>query len=326
MLDSLNPSSVCIADIWKAHALIQPYIRHTPLSFSSSLSSRLGIPIYLKLECWQVCGCFKVRGAVNFVASLSQKDRARELVTATSGNHGIGVAYAASQFGGMPATVFLPETADPSRLKKIHGLGAHTILKGQFFSDAYAAARGYAEERGGIFVHSHNDPRIIAGQGTTGVEILDDLPDPGVIVTPIGGGGLISGVSLAVKSRAPQARIFGVESTAAAAAYLSMQDGQCHETIDVKSSITDGLLGGIGKLAFEIFRTRIEGVRLVDDEEVVRAMQVLQEDEQLIVEPAAAVGLAALISGKIPVSNEKVVLVVTSRNIEANRYNRLIQI
>jgi threonine dehydratase len=317
-------STISVADIWQAHSRIKSHILRTPMLFSPALSRRLDGEVYLKLECWQMGGCFKVRGAVNFVTSLSEEERARELVTATSGNHGIGVAYAGSLFGGSPAMVFLPENADPLRLEKIQALGAKIVLQGKYFSDAYVAARKYAEQQGSTFVHSHADPRIIAGQGTIGIEILEDLPDVGLIVAPIGGGGLISGISLAVKTCSPSTRIVGAEPSAAPSAYLSMQDGNCRETIEVKPSITDGLLGGIGQLPFEIFRSRIEGVHLVDDQEVVNAMRVLQQDEQLMVEPAAAVGLAALLAGKIKYAGEKIVLVITSRNIEAGRYNRLI--
>lgn len=310
--------------VWQARACIRRFILPTPLVFSAALSRRSGCQVYLKMECWQLCGCFKVRGALNKTISLAQAASAQELVTASSGNHGIGLAYAASLFENTTATIFLPQDADLARLERIRQLGAQIILHGNTYAEAYDRALDFAAERGASYVHSHADPLVMAGQGTIGLEIIEDLPDPDAVIVPIGGGGLISGVSTAIKANSPETRIIGVEPLAAPAAYLSMQDGVCRERIDPKPSIADGLLGGVGRLPFEVFRSLIEDVALVGEEEIIEAMRAFQDDEQLMLEPAACVGLAAILSGKIELSGQKVVLIVTSRNIGSKRFNRLV--
>jgi threonine dehydratase len=165
---------------------------------------------------------------------------------------------------------------------------------------------------------------VIAGQGTIGLEIIEDLPDVDAVVVPIGGGGLISGISTAVKSAAGAAQIYGAEPAAAPSAFMSLRDHKCYERIDIQPSIADGLLGGIGQLPFEIISRLVEGVAVLEEEEIARAVLAYQQEEQLMVEPASSVGLAALLSGKLVLRGKKVVLVITSRNVDANRYNRLV--
>ena len=185
-------------------------------------------------------------------------------------------------------------------------------------------AQQYADDGDAIYVHSHSDPLVIAGQGTIGLEIMEDLPDAQTILVPIGGGGLISGIATAVKSVADQVRVIGVEPTAAPGAYLSFRDGFCHERIDLLPSVADGLLGTLTPLTWGISRRLLEGVKLVEEDEIIHAMRVFQQEEQLMVEGSAAVGLAAILSGKASVQGQIVVLVLTGRNISADRYNELI--
>jgi threonine dehydratase len=313
-----------VAEIWRARARLRNLILRTPLLFSPALSRRTGAQIYLKMECWQVCGCFKVRGALNMVAALTPEQRGRGLVTASSGNHGIALAYAASQFGHPPTTIFLPEYADKTKLSKLAALGAQTILHGADFLQAFDRANEYAAETGATFVHSHAHPLIIGGQGTIGLEIMEDLPDPDLVLVPIGGGGIISGISTAIKAANPRVRIVGVQSAASPGAYLSLRDGVCHERVNLRPSIAEGLLGAFSPLPFAITKDRVAGVALVEDDEIVEGMRAFQADEQLMVEPAAAVTLAAILAGKIAVAGLKVVLVITSRNVDAGRYMRLI--
>jgi threonine dehydratase len=312
------------ADIWKARRRLQHAVWHTPLVFSSALSRRLHCQVYLKMECWQICGCFKVRGAINMVTALSEAEQARGLVTASSGNHGIAVAYAAARSGGLPSTVFVPQDADPTKVGKIRALGAQVHFHGANYLEAYAEAQQFSVDQGTTFVHSHAHPLIMAGQGTIGLEILEDLPDATAILIPIGGGGLISGIATAVKAVSREVKIFGIEPSAAPAAYMSLRDGVCYEEIEIKPSLADGLLGGFGRLPFEVSRHLIEDVFLVEEDEIAAAMRILQQDEQLMVEAASAVGLAALLSGKTDLSEEQVVLVLTSRNIDAAKFNRVI--
>jgi len=325
-MDDLNKKpALGTADIWSARRRIKPFVNRTPLLYSLTLSQRLNCSVYLKMECWQLCGCFKVRGAINAVSSLSDEQKKKGLVTASSGNHAIAVAYAASLFGNPATTIFLPENADASRVEKLRLLGAALELHGFTYLEAYDHAREFAEKTGAVYIHSHADPHIIAGQGTIGLEIIEDLPDVEAILVPIGGGGLISGIATAVKSASPSTLIYGVEPSAAPSAYMSFKGGVCYERIETKPSIADGLLGGIGRLPFDLMRTRVERVELVEDDEIAQAMAVLQQDEQLMVEAASCVGLAAVLSHKIDLQGKKIVFVITSRNIAASKYNQIIK-
>ena len=312
------------ADVWIARARLKTLIVRTPLLFSSVLSRRTGCKIYLKMECWQLCGCFKVRGAINMVSALSDKERSRGLVTCSSGNHGTALAYAASIFGRTSTKVFLPTGADPNKVKKLKALGAEAILHGIDFQEALDEAQQYTRNSGATYVHSHSHPLVIAGQGTIGLEIMEDLPDVQTILVPIGGGGLVSGIATAVKSVAAQVRVVGVEPTAAPGAYFSFQDGCCREQVDIRPSVADGLLGTFTPLTWEISRNLLEGVKLVEEDDIIQAMRVFQLDEQLMVEGSASVGLAAILSGKVDVQGQKVVLVLTGRNIDASKYNKLV--
>jgi len=258
------------------------------------------------------------------VSALTQTERTRGLVTCSSGNHGIALAYAASIFGRPPTRIFLPRGADPNKVERLKAFGAEAVLHGADFLETLDEALRYAKESGATYVHSHSHRLVIAGQGTIGLEIMEDLPGVETILVPIGGGGLISGIATAVKCAAEQVRIVGVEPTAAPGAYLSFQDGRCHERVDIRPSVADGLLGTLTPLTWEISRNLVEGVKLVEEDEIIQAMRVFQEDEQLMVEGSASVGLAAVLGGKIDVHGQKVVLVITGRNIDATKYNRLI--
>jgi threonine dehydratase len=317
--DVFDPS-----EIWSAHNRIKQYIHRTPLFFSDSLSKLTGSMIYIKPECWQKCGCFKVRGAISHISSLTEEEKNRGLVTASSGNHALAVAYASTLFGKPPTRIYVPENADPAKVKTIMQWEPDLVYHGDSFFDAYKEARRYTEENDATFVHSHGDLRVIAGQGTIGLEVLEDLPEVNAIIVPIGGGGLISGISVAAKTISDSVRIIGVEPSAAPGAYTSLRDGVAHEEIEIGDSIADGLLGGFGSLPFQICSKTVDEIHLVDDSEIIEAMKAFQREEQLMVEAASSVGLAALMTGKAQVEGEKVVLVVTSRNIDAAKYNQLI--
>jgi len=323
-LPSSEPPAFQPADVWIARSRLKNLVLRTPLIFSPALSRRTGCQIYLKMECWQLYGCFKVRGAINMVSALTTDERSRGLVTCSSGNHGIALAYAASIFGRPPTKVFLPTDADLNKVGKLTALGAEAVLHGVDFLETLDEAQQYAKDSGGVYVHSHSHPLIIAGQGTIGLEIMEDLPDVQAIIVPIGGGGLISGIAVAVKSNSARVRMVGVEPTAAPGAYLSFRDGRCYERVDIRPSVADGLLGTLTSLTWEISRNLVEGIKLVEEDEIIQAMRAFQQDEQLMVEGAASVGLAAILSGKVDMQGQKVVLILTGRNINADRYNKLI--
>ncbi len=315
--------SFSLEDIWIARQRIRAYIYRTPLLFSSSLSKKTGCQIYLKMECWQLCGCFKVRGAINMVAALSDEERNRGLVTCSSGNHGTAVSFAASLFDRTNVKVFVPENAERAKIQKIESYGAEVVWQGENYLQTLDRAVKYTNECGGVFVHSHGHPLIIAGQGTIGLEILEDLPEVDAVVIPVGGGGLISGIVSAVKTANNRICIFGVESSAAPGAQISFRDGYCHERISIGSSIADGLMGTLTPLTFDLTYKRVEKIAVVDDEEIIQAMRIFQEEEQLTIEGSAAVGLAAILNRKIDVTNQNVVLVLTGRNISWKRYRAL---
>jgi threonine dehydratase len=317
--------SVPFQDILDAGKRISPYILKTGLFYSPALSKLLGGEIYLKPECFQITGSFKVRGACNLVASLTPEERSRGLVTCSSGNHGGALSYAASLFGYPRTTVFVPEEAEEIKQARIRAYGAEIREEGKDFLEAYGLAREYAEQTGGRYAHSHGDPLVIAGQGTIGLEILEALPDVDMVVVPVGGGGLISGIATAVKEVRRDVCFFGVEAAAAPGAFLSFRDGFCHESVDIKPSLADGLLGTLTPLTYSISGRYVAAIKIVEEDQIRRAMETLFRYEQLVVEGSAAVGLAALQEGMIDVSGRKLVLVLTGRNIGSEKFLKAIR-
>lgn len=318
-------STFSIQEIWAARERLRPYIHRTPLIYSYSLSQLTGSEVYLKMECWQKCGCFKVRGAINKVSSLTETERTMGLVSASSGNHAIGVAYAAYLFGNPPTKIFMPESTDQTRIHKVETWGSEVILAGEFYQDAYDAAQAYIAAHGGTYIHSHADREVMAGQGTIGLEILEDLPDVDAGIIPIGGGGMASGIGTALKAGSNAIRIIGVEPAAAPAAYRSLKEGLCCEHITPLPSLADGLLGGVGQLTYNVFKHFVEQVVLVSEPEIIIAMRHFQVHEQLIIEAASSIGLSALLQNKLDLNGKKVVLLLTSRNIDADRYNLILK-
>jgi threonine dehydratase len=306
--------------IWSAQKRIKPYIKPTPLIYSASLSSLLKAEVYLKPECFQVAGSFKVRGACNKLAVLKQQGVTQGLVTCSSGNHGTALAYAAAQLGFAAPIVFVPETADSTKVNRIRSYGAEVRARGKDFSETYAIAQEYVHCSGALYVHSHSDTEIIAGQGTIGFELLCELPDLETVVVPVGGGGLISGVATAVKAGAPQAVVYGVEAAAAPGAYLSFRDGRCHESVDIHPSLADGLLGTLTPLTYSIARNLVETIQVVEEPHINRALKTLLEHEQIIAEGSAVVGLAAALENKIDIRGKRVVFLLTGRNISKDKY------
>ncbi|MCR4428422.1 MAG: threonine/serine dehydratase [Caldiserica bacterium] len=315
--DAFSPFEVLLA-----REKIKNFVLKTPLIFSPSLSRLIGTPLFLKMECWQLTGSFKVRGAFNWVLNFLAKRGRGPLITASSGNHGIALAFAVSSLGeGLKVRVFSPEKAEVCKIGKMRDWGAEVVLGGRDFLEAYDLARKEAEETGASYVHSHAHPWTIAGQGTIGMEILEDLPSVQRIVVPIGGGGLISGISSIVKALNPRVEIIGVEPESAPGAFLSLRDGVPRERIDLKPTIADGLSGGFSPLPFKISRNLIDRVALVSEEEIIEAMRTLRREEQLIVEGAGAVTLAALMYNKVKPENRKTVLVLSGRNISSEKFD-----
>lgn len=315
-----SPASISIQSIWQAKKSIAPFIKTTPLIYSANLSRLLEAEVYLKPECFQITGSFKVRGACNKVISLSKEERSRGLVTCSSGNHGAALSYAASLVDSPPPIIYVPEDAETTKLKRIRSYGAEVRAQGRNFLETYEIAQEDVRSSGAEYIHSHGDPKVISGQGTIGLELMAELPDLDTVIVPVGGGGLISGIATAVKSGAPDAQIYGVEAAAAPGAYLSFQDGKCHENVKIHPSLADGLLGTLTPLTYAIASEFVSGIEIVNEASIAYAMQVLLEQEQIIAEGSAAVGLAAALEGKIQIKDRRVVFILTGRNISKDKY------
>ena len=246
------------------------------------------------------------------------------VVTASSGNHALGVAYAAAKMQVQQVGIFLPEDGDPLKVAKIRQCGIEPVRQGKNFFETLDFAQAYNRKNGACYVHSNADPLVIAGQGTIGLEILEDLPDVDAVIVPVGGGGLISGIAAAIKAVSKSVAIVGAEPEASPGAYQSLQKGEPCERIDAKPSVADGLAGGLSPLPFEIAQHLIERVELAAEDEIITAMKTFFFEEQLVIEGAASVGLALLLAGKINLPDQKVVLVVTGRNIDPDKFLTII--
>ncbi|MEZ0318902.1 MAG: threonine ammonia-lyase [Pyrobaculum sp.] len=289
-------------------------IHRTPTLRSESLSRITGGDVYLKLEALQKTGSFKIRGAY-FAMHKYIGEGYREFITASSGNHAQGVAYAA-QLHGVKATVVMPETTPWLKVKKTQDYGATVVLHGESYYEAEKKARELTRE-GVKFLHAYDDYYVISGQATLGVEILEDLGDVDVVVVPVGGGGLISGVAYAIKKKKPSAKIVGVQASGAPAAYLSLKEGR-HVVIERVDTIADGIaVKRPGDITLKLMEEYVDDIVLVDDNEIVDAIYILLERARVVAEGAGAAAVAALLTGKVSVAGKKAVAVVSGGNIDA---------
>ena len=306
-----------LSAIRAAQEMVRPHIWPTPLVPSKELSRRAGGAVFLKLECWQRTGSFKVRGALAVLASLSPEERARGVVTASAGNYGLGLAFAAGAFGMPPVSVFLPESAAPNKVRRLADSGCDLRRAGSDYDTAHLEAKRFAAERRALFISAYDDPAVMAGQGTVGLETLDELPDADVLLVPIGGGGLVAGVAVAARALRPGIRIVGVQPEASPAAYLSLRDGRPHETYPAGLTICDGLAGGFGRMPFDIAGKLIDEVLIVPEEAIREAVGWLLSHEQLVVEGSGAIAIAPVLASQFAARGKKVVAVLTGRNIDS---------
>ncbi|WP_163512051.1 threonine ammonia-lyase [Fodinicola acaciae] len=286
---------VTLADIQAAQKLLSGVVRVTPLDDSRPLAARLAGPAYLKCENKQRTGSFKIRGAYTRIARLSENERSRGVVAASAGNHAQGVALAA-QLLGIRATVFMPTSAALPKVAATKGYGAQVRLRGETVEHALAAAARFAEDTGAVFVHPFNHPDVVAGQGTVGLEILEACPEVATIAVATGGGGLLSGVAAAVKATHPHVRVVGVQAEGAAAFPGSIAAGQPVALSEI-ATIADGIAVGLpGEVTLAHVRELVDDVVTVSDEDISRALLLLLERSKLVVEPAGAAAVAALMA------------------------------
>ncbi len=298
---------VGIEDVKRAREVTAGLLHRTPLMGSATLSRRAGRPVYLKLENLQKTGSFKPRGALNKLKSLGPAEIRGGVITISAGNHAQGVAYAAGLVGAR-AVVVMPAAASPMKVEAARSYGAEVILHGDA-SEAFLKVEELRVERGLTFVHPFDDDATIAGQGTTGLEIVEDLPDLECVVVGIGGGGLISGVAVAVKALRPSARVVGVEPSGAAAMHLSRRQGSPARLARTET-IADGLAAPfVGVRNFEIVENLVDDLVLVEDSEIRSAMRLLLERCKVLAEPAGAAAAAALLAGRVPGSGATAVIV-----------------
>jgi len=303
-----------------AYGRISRHIRPTPLLYSHYLTDVSGARVWLKPECWQTTGSFKVRGALNKVGLLSTEQRARGIVTGSAGNHGLGVAYAARSAGEsgarVRADVFVPVTAPRTKVQKLVQLGAEVHETGRTYEDAHQAAERFAERSGALYISAYDDLDVIAGQGTVGLEIVRELPPADLILVPVGGGGLIAGVASVAKAMSSDLRVIGVQPQASPAALLSLRDGVAYDPYEHEPTIADGLAGGFGRTPFRLARQLIDDVLLASEAEIRRAIYVLLHQHQLIVEPSGAIAISPLLTGAPDFRGLNLVCVLTGGNIE----------
>ncbi|MFN4336227.1 MAG: threonine ammonia-lyase [Candidatus Nitrosocaldus sp.] len=282
-------------DIERAREMLKGVIHRTPLDYSSTFSRLSGCNVYLKMECFQKTGSFKVRGAYTKLRMLSEEERRRGVVTASAGNHAQGVAYA-SRILDVPCTVVMPLNASPAKVSATRAYGAEIVFYGGVYDQAWERAMEIAREQGRVFVHAFDDSSVIAGQGTIGLEIVEDMPDIDAIIVPVGGGGLAAGIALAVKSIKQDVKIIGVQSRAFSAMKESLEQGRIVE-VSNGSTIADGIsVRKPGELTLAILKRYMDHIATVDDDAILKAMFLLMERAKVVVEPAGAVGLAYLLN------------------------------
>jgi threonine dehydratase len=315
-----------LRDVLRARQAIRMRVRHTPLAASPRLADRHGSPVLLKLECQQLTGSFKIRGALWAALQLagraagagttSATEPSAALVTASAGNHGIALAAAAATVG-LPLVVFTPAGAPATKLDAIARLGATLRAEATDYDEAERLAIGHAARTGAHYVSPYNHPDVIAGAGTVGLEILDDEPRAGAVLVPVGGGGLVSGVALAVKAFLPDTRVIGVEAAHNPAFTTALPAGRI-VAFDVRPTIADGLAGNLepGSLTFDIVRELVDEVVTVSEETILRAMRDLAGVDHVVAEGAGAVAVAALLTDAVRADGRPVVAIVSGANVD----------
>ena len=311
-------------DVQAARDRLHGTIYPTPCPYSETLSAITGARVFVKLENLQMTGSFKERGAANLLLQLSQDERRRGVVAASAGNHGLAVSFHAARLG-TAAVIVMPEWAPLAKVTSARRHGAEVILHGENYNEAYARAKEIEIERKLVFVHPFDDPRVIAGQGTIGLELIEQVPDLDAVLVPVGGGGLIGGVALALKAKRPGLRIVGVQADELPAMKQALAEGR-RVTLPAATTIADGLaVRRVGEHTFYLARRYVDEVVSVGEEEIANAILLLLEIEKTVVEGAGAVPLAALANKRVALGGKTVALVLSGGNIDVNVISRVIE-
>lgn len=317
------PALVTLQEIYAARKRIAGLVSRTPLEYSQPLSALTGAEVYLKLEMMRETRAFKIRGAVNFLMAMTPEERSRGVVAASGGSHAQGVAFAANRLG-VPATIVMTERASKNLVEICRGYGAEVVVEGQVYNDALKRAEAISRETGRRQVHSYDDPYIIAGQGTVGLEIMEDLPDPDAVFVPVGGGGLLGGVGCAVKSLSPSTTILGVEPEQAAGMTRALEAGTIVHLDDPRSLADKLVTKAVGPLTLACAQRYVDGMILVGETAVAEAIRTFVGQVNLLVEGAGAAALAALQARQSDWQGKKVVLILTGGNIDVSVLQRVL--
>lgn len=309
--------------VYKASTVLKEIIRETDLIAAPKLHQ--GCNVYLKTENLQVTGSFKIRGSYFKISQLTEEEKQKGVIACSAGNHAQGVALAATK-NGIKSIICLPDGAPISKVEATKRYGAEVCLVKGVYDDAYNKALELKDEKGLTFIHPFNDPDVIAGQGTIGLEILNQLPNADVVVVPIGGGGLISGIAYTIKQLKPNCKVYGVQAAGAPSMEHSIADGEI-ETLETVNTIADGIaVKTPGSLTYDLCNEYVDGIVTVSDDEIALAILTLLEQQKLIAEGAGAVPVAAVMNGKIPdIDGKNVVCVVSGGNIDVTILSRVIE-
>ncbi|HET7341124.1 MAG TPA: threonine ammonia-lyase [Methylomirabilota bacterium] len=317
-------ASVDLAAIEAARARLRDAIHETPCAYSQTLSELTGTRCYVKLENLQMTGSFKERGAANLLLQLEAAERRRGVVAASAGNHGLAVAFHAARLG-VPATIVMPTYAPLIKVTSARRYGAEVLLHGADYDESYERAQAIVRERGAVFVHAFDDARVVAGQGTLGLELLDQMSELDAVIVPVGGGGLIGGVALAIKAHRPEVRVVGVQAAAVPGMERALA-AHARVSVPAGATIADGIaVRRVGEITFPLAARHVDSVVTVDEEELANAILLLLEIEKTVVEGAGAAPLAALLHRPLGLAGGRVVLVLSGGNIDVTMLARIIE-
>jgi len=302
------------ADVGAAAERIRPFAHRTPVLTCSSLDAMVGASLFFKCENFQKVGAFKFRGACNAVFSLGEEEARRGVATHSSGNHAAALSLAA-RLRGVPAHVVMPRTSRAVKRAAVAGYGGRIVLCEPTLAAREATLAEVVADTGATVVHPYNDARVIAGQGTAALELLEDVRGLDVVMTPVGGGGLLSGTAISVSSLSPATRVVAAEPEGADDAFRSLQEGRIVPSVNPQT-VCDGLLTSLGTLTFAIIRERVAEIVTVSDAAVIKAMRHIWERMKIVIEPSAAVTLGALLEGRLPVSGLRVGIILSGGNVD----------